>query len=289
MSDNKPVLNFDVSVIIVTWNSADIINQCARSVIINSGNLIVELIIIDNHSADNSFSLINQLDYKHLQTFLNSENQGFTKAVNQAIKLASGRNILLLNPDAVMNDGCIETMCRFLDENDSYSACAPLMLNEDSTIQHSIRNFPTYLSMFFEFTLLAYIFPRSKFIGKWKMAYYPYDKDDDVNQPMAAVLMIKKKFILNMDERYEMFFNDVDICKSIIDSGKKIRFIKSASAIHKQGDSIYKDRIRMIKVWDKDCLQYFKKHHPNILLLLWLKINLKIAEIIRILIFKIKN
>lgn len=286
MSDNKQA-GYDVSVIIITWNSADIIELCARSVIKNSANLSVELIIIDNNSSDNSFSIVNRIEYKHIRTFLNASNAGFTKAVNQAINMSSGRNILLLNPDAVLNEGCLDILNGFLDKNKDYAACAPLMLNEDGSVQYSIRSFPGYLAMFFEFSLLAYIFPRSKFFGRWKMLYYPYDKDDDVQQPMAAVLMIKREFISCMDERFEMFFNDVDTCRCIASAGKKIRFIRSASAVHKHGDSIHKDRVRMIKVWNKDCIQYFKKHHPNKLLVLWLKISLKITEFFRILYYKI--
>src|SRR5262249_19586174 len=157
---------------------------------------------------------------------------------------------------------------------------------EDGTIQQSLRNFPDYISMLWEFTLLSYIFPGSKLFGKWKMKYFKYDKDEDVNQPMAAALMIKKTVldeIKNMDERFRMFFNDVDLCKKIMDSGKKIRFITAAKVVHAHGASVHKDRIRMIKVWDNDIIEYFRKYHNNPLLLLWLRINIKISEIIRIL------
>jgi GT2 family glycosyltransferase len=106
---------------------------------------------------------------------------------------------------------------------------------------------------------------------------------------MAAALMIKKSVLDDiglMDERFEMFFNDVDLCKRIIDSGKKIRFLTGANVIHKKGSSVYKDRVKMIKVWNKDCIKYFEKHHRNPFLLFWLNINLKISEIIRILYYK---
>ncbi|HEY3251134.1 MAG TPA: glycosyltransferase [Ignavibacteria bacterium] len=276
----------DVSILIVTWNSADVINGCVQSVINNSKYLNAELIIVDNNSDDETFSLINKINFLNLQTYQNAENLGYTKAVNQAIKFSRGRNIFLLNPDTVLNDECIETLCSFLDKNEEYGACAPLMLNEDGTVQHSVRDFPSYLIMFFEFSLLAYIFPKSKLFGRWKMKYYTYNKDDDINQPMAAALMIKRKSLDSMDNHFEMFFNDVDICKRIIDNGKKIRFIKSAIVTHKHGESINKDKIRMIKTWNRDCIQYFKKYHPNPFLLLWLGINLKISEIIRIFIYK---
>ena len=104
--------------------------------------------------------------------------------------------------------------------------------------------------------------------------------------------MVKKSVldeIGNMDERFEMFFNDVDLCKKIIDNGKKIRFLTSAKVVHAHGASVYKDRVRMIKIWNDDIMEYFKKYHNNALLLLWLKINLKISEIIRILYYKIKH
>ncbi len=139
--------------------------------------------------------------------------------------------------------------------------------------------------MYCEFTLLAYIFPKSKLFGRWKMKYFDYSQDADINQPMAAALMVQKAWLDKsgfMDERFEMFFNDVDLCKRIIDSGMKIRFLNNAKVKHKKGASIYKNRIKMIKVWNKDCSKYFEKYHNNILLLLWLKISLKISEIIRI-------
>jgi GT2 family glycosyltransferase len=122
------------------------------------------------------------------------------------------------------------------------------------------------------------------------MKYFDYSHDEDVNQPMAAALMLKKSVLDKigiMDERFEMFYNDVDLCKRIIDSGLKIRFLNDAEVIHKKGVSVYKDRIKMIKVWNKDCVKYFEKHRHNSLLLFWLKVNLKISELIRILYIKL--
>ena len=277
----------DVSVLIVTWNSSDVIKQCIDSVIKNSNGLEIELVIIDNNSDDDTFSIINYTNFRNLQTFQNSENLGFTKAINQAISFSRGKYLFLLNPDTVLKEGCINQLIKFLDINNSYGACAPLMLNEDGTIQHSVRNFPAYLSMFYEFTMLAFIFQSSKFFGKWKMKYYKYDKDDDINQPMAAAFMFRKGTVGNMDERFIMFFSDVDICKRIIEKGEKIRLVTSANVIHKHGESIKKDRARMIKIWNRDCLEYFNKFHPNTILLLWLRINLKLSEFIRIFIYKI--
>jgi len=280
----------DISVIIVTWNSENEIIPCIESVISNSKNLSVELIIIDNNSSDNTFPVINKTSYHNLHTYKNNENFGFTKAVNQGIKYSNGKNIFILNPDTVLNEGVLEGLNNFLNDNNDYRACAPIMLNEDGSIQYSIRNFPDYWTMFCEFTLLAYIFPKSKLFGKWKAKYFDYSKDADVQQPMAAALMLKKSVldeVGNMDERFAMFFNDVDLCKKIIDKKYRIRLLTKAEITHEHGASIHKDRIRMIKIWNEDCIKYFEKHHNNTLLLLWLKINLKISEILRILYYKL--
>ncbi len=282
----------DISVIIVTWNSEKEIGACAESVIKNTTSLSAELIIIDNNSGDNTFNIINKIQYNNIHTYKNAANMGFTKAVNRGISYSKGENILLLNPDTILAEGSLEKLNTFLEENPGYGACAPLMLNEDGSVQKSVRNFPDYWSMFCEFTLLSFIFPNTKLFGRWKMKYFDYSADADIQQPMAAALLIKKSVldnIHNMDERFEMFFNDVDMCKKLYDSGLKIRLLTDAKVIHEHGSSIKKDKIRMIKVWDEDCIKYFGKHHTNPLLMLWLKINLKISEIIRILYHKIRK
>ncbi|MCI0448499.1 MAG: glycosyltransferase family 2 protein [Chlorobi bacterium] len=280
----------DVSVIIVSWNSEDEIKPCIDSIIDNVKNITFELIIIDNNSKDKTFELINKTNFSNLHTYKNNENLGFTKAVNQGIKYSKGENILLLNPDTIVSECAVELMNKFLNDNTDYGACAPLMFNENGTIQNSVRNFPTYWSMFCEFSLLAYLFPKSKLFGIWKMKFYDYTKDSDVQQPMASAVMIKKTVLEKvgiMDEQFIMFFNDVDLSKKILDAGYKIRLLTAAKVFHKRGASIYKDRIKMIKTWNKDCLKYFEKHHNNSLLLLWLKISLKISEILRISYYKL--
>ena len=280
----------DVSVLIVTWNSRDVIKACIDSVIHNTAGLSVELIIIDNNSTDGTFELVNTVHYENIHTYQNPVNAGFTKAVNQAIKYSTGSTIFLLNPDTVLQAGVIEELYGFLKRENSYGASVPVLLNSDGSIQFSVRSFPTYWKMLSEFSLMAYILPNTRLFGSWKLKYMDYSADADIEQPMAAAIMIKRNTIDKiglMDERFEMFFNDVDLCKRVIDSGQKIRLITAAKASHVKGESIYKARERMIRTWNKDCYKYFGKYYPNPVLLLWLRINLSLTGIIRILIHKI--
>ena len=276
----------DISVIIVTWNSAGEIRNCTDSIIHASRNLNIELIIIDNNSSDNTFELINKINFPKFNTVRNSENLGYTKAINQGIKISKGKYVLLLNPDTVLDNNSIRLMYDFLESNPAYGACAPLMKNPDGSTQYSVRNFPTYWRMFCEFSLLASIFPNTKLFGSWKAKYMDYSSEQDIEQPMAAAFMIRNELLAeidNMDERFRMFFNDVDLCKKVYDSGSKIRLLPSSVVTHEHGASIKKDRANMIRIWNEDCAKYFEKHFGRGLRLLWLKINLKISGVIRIL------
>lgn len=278
-----------LSIIIVTWNSANELQKCINSVINALTGLNAELIIIDNNSSDNSFELTSKLSFPFLQTLRNKENLGYTKAVNQGISMSSGEFLLLLNPDTVLEPESIKIMLDFLESNPEFGACAPLMKNPDGSLQYSVRNFPTYWRMFCEFSLLAYIFPKTKIFGSWKAKYLDYSKEQDIEQPMAAAVMLNKELssnIGNMDSRFRMFFNDVDLCKKIYDAGLKIRLLPNAVVTHEHGASIKKDRANMIRIWNDDCLKYFEKHFGKGLMHVWLKVNLKISGIIRICLLK---
>lgn len=283
----------DLSIIIITWNSENEIISCVESIkkcLALDEKINAELIIIDNNSSDGTYDKLKKISFPNLQIYQNETNIGFTKAVNQGIRLSNGKVIFLLNPDTQLLENSISQMYCYLAINPEYAACAPRLLNEDGRTQWSIRNFPDYSSMLFEFLVLSFLFPKSHLFGKWKLGYFDYEQDSDVPQPMAAALMVRRDVFEKvnfMDNRFIMFFNDVDLCKKIIDSGYRIRYLKDTKIIHKKGVSIYKNRVSMIKTWNHDCIEYFKKYKNNFFLLLWLKVSLTISEKIRIIYYKL--
>jgi N-acetylglucosaminyl-diphospho-decaprenol L-rhamnosyltransferase len=274
----------ELSIIIVTWNSEDEIENCLDSILKFVKNINYEIIVVDNYSNDCTLDKLNKYKSNIFKIIKLNENFGYTKGVNSGIENATGNYILLLNPDVEILEDSINILFDFLKDNINYGAVCPLLRYANGGIQHSIRNFPDYKTFFFEFTLLSLFFSNSKLFGSWRMMYFDFNKDQDVNQPMAAALMIKKevlKIVSNFDNRFTMFFNDVDICKKIIDNGFKIRYLKNSKMIHKKGTSIYKDRKNMIDIWNKDCIKYFRKYHNNIILINWLSVNLFFSGFIR--------
>jgi GT2 family glycosyltransferase len=285
----------DLSVVIVTWNSESEIGNCLDSIIDNTKDLNYEIVIVDNNSTDKTGEIIKifaENKFHKTKIILNNNNRGFTKACNEGILSAGGNNILLLNPDAKVTGNSINVLLDKLESNEKLGAIAPQLLNEDKSIQKSCRTFPTYFDMFCEFSLLSNIFPNSKLFAKWKMNYFNHDEETVVEQPMAAALMIKRKVlneVNNFDERYIMFFNDVDLCKKIYDKGYEIVFYPQAKIIHTKGVSIFKDRERMIRVWNNDCISYFKKYHNGFILYNWLLISLNLSGFLRILNYKLQK
>ncbi len=285
----------ELSIVIVTWNSQDEIGNCLRSIIESTNELNYEIVIVDNNSKDNTVTVIKSIaeeNFHRIKLILNNSNTGYTKASNQGILSSSGKNILLLNPDTVIEKGSVISLLSRLDSVEKTGAAAPQLLNPDGSIQRSCRKFPSFWDMFCEFSLLSSIFPESKIFSSWKMNYFDHDIQCAVDQPMAAALMIKKEVlnrIGNFDERFKMFFNDVDLCKRICDAGYDIIFYPESKIIHEKGVSIYKDREKMIRIWNEDCLSYFRKYNTNSLLLVWLGISLKLSGFFRILLYKISK
>lgn len=274
--------NILLSIVIVTWNAEDEIEACLNSIIRYNKDIPIEIIVIDNASKDKTRNILKnyavQTDF--IKVILNDDNKGFTLANNQGIKIAQGDFILLLNPDTKVTENALIKLIEQLATSGTMGAIAPQLLNEDHTIQPSVRTFPRYWDMFCELTLLSKIFPMSRIFARWKMNYFNHNEIDEVEQPMAAALMIKKNVmdkVNGFDERYKMFFNDVDLCKSIVDAGYKIYFYPDSKIFHIKGASIYKDRKNMLKIWNDDCITYFKKHYNNFLLIPLLSIGLKLS------------
>jgi N-acetylglucosaminyl-diphospho-decaprenol L-rhamnosyltransferase len=283
----------ELSIIIVTWNSENEISKCLTSIIENTKGLNYEIVIVDNNSSDRTLNAIREISeekFHRIKVILNNDNKGFTKACNQGILSSEGENVLFLNPDTKITGDSVKDLYYKLNSSEGFGAAAPQLLNEDNTIQKSCRTFPDYFDMFCEFSLLTYIFPDSIIFSNWKMNYFSHDEERTVEQPMAAALMVKRKVLKeigNFDERYLMFFNDVDICRKIYDKGYFIVFYPVAKIIHEKGVSIYKDRIRMIRIWNEDCLSFFKKHNNNYLLYGWLYLSLKVSGFLRILFYRL--
>lgn len=257
----------DVSILIVNWNTATVLKDCLQAVLADSGPLRLEVIVIDNASRDGSGQMVRAL-FPNVTLVENAQNVGFARGCNQALALANGRNILLLNPDAVLLSGCLLSMVRFLDAKPRVGAACPRFLNPDGSPQSFYFRFPGPAIAFFCFTTPGAWLDR-RFGGRTAYRRNYGDLGElkvptRVDQPGAACLIIPQKVIDRvgfMDEGFPLYFNDTDLCRRLYDAGYTIFVVPEARAIHQREASLrqmmalerYGELVRGLR-------RYFHKH-----------------------------
>jgi hypothetical protein len=234
------------------------------SVLAESGD--AQVIVVDNNSSDGTAELLRS--YLPGITLLeNGRNPGFAPAANQGLRLASGRHLLLLNPDTELTAGALAAMVGYLDSHPGVWALGPQLLNADGSVQPSCRQFPDHEIMLYEFTGLSHLLPRSRRFGRWRMGNFDHLAEAEVQQPMGACLMVKREVVETvglMDEQnFPMFCNEVDWCRRIIEKGGRIVYLPRARVYHRHGASTGQARTAMIISSHRSMARYFDKHYPG--------------------------
>ena len=254
-----------LSIIIVTFNSQDCIKNCISSISKNYKKNY-EIIIIDNNSSDNTIEIIKKNINSNIKFIQNKRNYGFTKAVNQGFKICRGEYILNLNPDVEILDKSIEILIEKMNTNNSIGIISPQLVFPDGKIQSTCRRFPTYWNIFTELTFLNQFSPKSKLLNGWKMGDFNHKTEMSVDQTAGAAFIIKKKLfdkLSGLDERFPMFFSDVDLCKRVKNLNLEIFYTTKSKMIHIGGNSIFKYRIRSIITSSVSMIKFFFKHYNS--------------------------
>jgi GT2 family glycosyltransferase len=256
----------DISIVIVSWNSAELIGNCLDSILRNADQTRREIILVDNASSDNTAELVKS-SYPQADLIENRRNLGYAKANNQGIQKSIGRYVLLLNPDTEIQGDSLGRMLAFMDANPEVGALGPKLLNPDGSVQPSCREFPRFSTLIWEFSGLSRLFPRSRIFGRWRIGYFAFDRQSEVDQPMASCLMLRRQTLDQVglfDEKFPMFFNDVDLCWRIKGANWKIVFYPDAQVLHHKGASTGKAKRRMIWLSHTAFFKFFKKHKTGV-------------------------
>ena len=183
----------DVSVVIVNYNVKDFLSQALRSVVQASEGLLVEVFVVDNNSIDNSVAMVRR-EYPSVILLANAENVGFGKANNQAIRVARGRHILILNPDTIVQEDSLRAMVAFLDARPDCGALGCQILNPDGSFApESRRSFPSPQIAIFRMIGLSTLFPKSKLFGKYNLTYIPREEECEVDALSGSCMMVRRE------------------------------------------------------------------------------------------------
>jgi GT2 family glycosyltransferase len=252
----------ELSIIIVSWNVKKDLNRCLESIYQNQPSNIFEVIVVDNASSDETVEMLKN-EFPHVTIIENSDNRGFAAANNQGIQITKGKYIFLLNPDTIVHRQSFDTLMEFMDNNADVGACGPKLLNGDGTIQSSARCFPTFAGALHRHSAFKLFGIFKSDYEKWLMKGFDYSHQTDVAQLMGAALMIRKTVVDKiglMDERFFMYYEEVDLCYRIKQAGWRVVFIPDAVVTHLAGKSSGQVPVKKQIMAITSLIRFFRKH-----------------------------
>ena len=252
-----------LSVIIVSFNVKSYLRQCLHSVLESTLIDNIEVIVIDNHSFDDSCDLVEN-EFPQVKLIKNSKNFGFSVAVNQGIEMSTGDYLCFLNPDTLIQDDTFSKLISSLKKDTDVGCIGPKILNSDGTLQKSCkRSFPTPMVALPKVLGLSRIFPKSKFFGKYNLSYLDENKPHIVDAISGSFMLFPKKVISEvgpLDETFFMFGEDLDYAFRVQQKGYKILYQPETEVIHYKGESVKSAPHDMIKIFYEAMNIFFEKY-----------------------------
>ncbi len=228
-----------------------------------------EIIVIDNHSTDGSFTFFNDR-FPEIQFIWNEINSGFAKANNQGLALAEGKYILFLNPDTIVPEDCFEKCIAFIKAQESKeNNCAlgiKMIDGAGNFLKESKRAFPSPLTSFYKLSGLAGLFSQSKIFGRYYLGYLNENENHEVDVLAGAFMMIPKQILAKIggfDEDFFMYGEDIDLSFRIQEAGYKNWYFAESCIIHFKGESTKKGSLNYVKMFYKAMSIFVKKHYRS--------------------------
>lgn len=255
----------DVSIIIVNWNTCNLLRQCLQSVFDQRPSFKCEVIVIDNGSSDDSVDMVRR-EFGQVKLVANQNNRGFAAANNQGISQAKGRYILLLNSDTIILDSAIDKTVTFADGHLDTAVAGCRVLNPDRTLQNTCFMFPSILNWLLFITYLYKLFPTNRFFGREQMTWWSRNDSREVDVVTGCFMLVRKKAIDEvglMDERFFMYAEETDWCYRFKTKGWKNQFTPNAEIIHIGGASAARLGARRAEMINCSFVRYMFKHWPR--------------------------
>lgn len=248
-----------ISIIIVSWNTARLLENCLASIMANPTTSPVEIWVVDNASTDNSASMVRE-KFPQVHLFENRENVGFARANNQAIQRCTGKYVLLLNPDTLVSSGALQALVDFLDQHLDAGAAGARIINPNGSLQISSHPQPTLSRELWRLFHLDSLTPYAAYpLTKWETNH-----PQEVDVLMGACLLLRKKVLDQvgfLDEDYFIYSEEVDLCYRIQRAGWHLYWVPVADVMHFGGQSTQQVPTEMFLHLYRSKIKYFRKHY----------------------------
>ncbi len=259
------VNTMDLTVIIVSWNVKEKLKLNLKALYESGGDFKFETFVVDNNSHDGSAEMVRD-NFPQVKLIVNTENRGFAAANNQAINLAQGKFVLLLNPDMLVNAETLFKMISWAGENTQAVVSGCKLSNEKGTIVKQVRRFPSLFDQLMIVFKIPHLFPA--IVKKYLQLNFDYTVSQRVDSIRGAFFLINVgayKKISNdkiplLDERYFIWFEEVDFCREVYKLGGEVWYNADISCIDYVGQSFGQvKRITTQKYFRDSMLSYFQK------------------------------
>lgn len=270
MSNEMPGLkmpvapDMDVSVVIVNWNTRDVLHGCLKSIFEQTRDIGFEVFVIDNDSSDGSADMVRG-EFPSVILIENAENRGFAAANNQGLERMRGRYALLLNPDTIILDGAIQKCVKLADGERDIGVLGCQVLEDDRRIQMTGFSFPSVWTLFLLNTRLMKLMPRSRLLGKPELGWWDRNSDEDLDIISGMFMLVRREAIEQvglMDDAYFVYGEEADWCYRFAKAGWRRHYTTSARIIHLDGGSKSTSQVsaKMYVQLQKSMLIYSRKH-----------------------------
>lgn len=253
-----------LSICIVTYRARDYLRGCLQSVYENPPGSEIEVIVVDNHSADGTIEMMNH-EFPEVKLIVNPDNYGFTAPMNQALKACRGDYLLQLNPDTIVHPQALNQLITFMEDHPEVGICGPKVLNNDGTLQEPCRRGESRpWAVITYFLGLSAQFPNSKLFGEYLMNYMAEDELHEVAGVSGSCMLIKREVtdqIGYLDERFFAYQEDADYCFHARKVGWKIYYVPTAHITHFGGQGGSRVHpYRSIYEWHRSYWLHYRKN-----------------------------
>ncbi|MCH2230216.1 MAG: glycosyltransferase family 2 protein [Crocinitomicaceae bacterium] len=254
---------YKISIIIVNYNVEYFLDQCLDSVTKGIQNLSAEVFVVDNCSVDGSVEMVKS-KYPDFRLIENKDNIGFSKANNQAIEIAQGEYILLLNPDTVVQEDTFLKTVQFMDKHaDSGGLGVRMVDGKGVFLPESKRGLPTPIVAFYKIFGLSALFPKSKKFGQYHLGHLSEFENHEIDILSGAYMLMRKTTLEKvgfLDESFFMYGEDIDLSYRITLGGYKNYYCSDTKIIHYKGESTKKSSVNYVFVFYRAMIIFAQKH-----------------------------
>jgi hypothetical protein len=252
----------DVSVVIVSYNSREVLPACLNSLREHTAGVPYEAIVVDNASTDGTADLVAR-DYPWVRLIRRPSNAGLSAAVNEGVAASFGTYIAQLNPDIRIAQDVLAPLAAYLREHPDVAIAAPRLLNDDGTLQLSCRSFPGYsTALFSRYSLLTRLLPGNRYSARYLMSDADHGVTRDVDWVSGAALMLPRAVFDRLggwDAGFFLFSEDVDLCRRAHDAGYRVVYLAEHAVYHRIGISVSASS-RVIIERHRSMWRYYRKH-----------------------------